>query len=181
MGDINYKGARYSGNPKFARNSGCNSKHQKSSKSSKLSLPKEIGGEGPWLCQRCLTIFDKMVHTNFSILSRNQSHGKKALLDQHYELEPSDLKCLFCKDLKGMIVYLEFQKSGSAAESHESPYKPCYIEKDWAHLTCINYIESIWFTEDERDQVQGNFGGGALDLVFDPVQTGGISQKRSGK
>lgn len=52
-----------------------------------------------------------------------------------------------------MIVYLEFQKSGCTGDQHEHPYKPVYIEKDWAHLTCINYIDSIWFTEDERDQV----------------------------
>ena len=40
-------------------------------------------------------------------------------------------------------------------------------EKDWAHLTCINYIDSIWFSDDERDSVQGHFSQGALDLIFD--------------
>jgi hypothetical protein len=48
---------------------------------------------------------------------------------------PDEIKCLFCTDLKGIITRTNI---------------------GWAHLTCVNWMPEIWFTDQTKMEVRGN-------------------------
>ena len=63
-----------------------------------------------WYCQRC----DFLIYNN---------------------LTPSDVQCIFCQDLTGILIPLS-----SGYNRHD---RDC----GWVHITCVNFNKDIYFKE----------------------------------
>lgn len=55
-------------------------------------------------------------------------------LDKNRDLKLSDVRCIFCTDLKGVIVK---------------------TNKGWAHISCVNWLPDIWFADDDKSIIEG--------------------------
>ena len=96
-----------------------------------------------YLCDLCNTA----VHR--SCYSRDLKTGKppnfwfcmrcKHLIEKN--LAAKIVKCVFCNDLTGVIVPL---------------YSLALREMKWVHLTCVNWIQEIWFECDKEQQAWSN-------------------------
>lgn len=53
------------------------------------------------------------------------------------KLECKDIKCFLCNDLKGMMKCTD-EKSNT-----------------WAHVICVNWTPGIYFTNDEKNKIDG--------------------------
>lgn len=67
------------------------------------------------------------------------------------------MSCAFCQDPQGVIV------KAFAKEDKQVPF--------WSHLTCINYIDDIWFEDDaKREYVSGGPKSEAIAILTNPKQ-----------
>lgn len=66
--------------------------------------------KGDWFCMRC------------------------KYLDEHREMKVSEICCIFCRDLKGIIVKTNL---------------------GWAHITCVNWLPDIWFEDEDKSIIGG--------------------------
>lgn len=99
----------------------------------------------PNLCERCQNLIkkvgalinkqDKRLNTDF-----NLKRAKEAT---------QTIKCKFCQDYQGAIVSVNFEQTSQMAQKRMSQVNR---KIDWVHVTCINYIDSIWFMEDSLNR-----------------------------
>ena len=66
----------------------------------------------------------------------------------------NSVKCRFCPDKTGIIFEMDFENSmGNKKTSH-------------AHITCVNHLLGIWFSNDAKKNFVKSFKGSAVDILF---------------
>ena len=59
------------------------------------------------------------------------------------QVKPEQFKCKLCNDLQGAIVKTNL---------------------GWVHITCVNWTPDVWFTDEEKTNVEGKINTARFNL-----------------
>ena len=125
----------------------------------------EDDGHIPWLCERCLEVFD-------SLALHFQVDPQLITLRSKLIQLMMDRECYFCSQQRGALLkvsifpYQEIKKKGRKKDKKEE------VKQIWCHAECVNFSNLVWFKEDdeERDKVEGYTTEGPVLLLYNKLK-----------
>ncbi|CDW90148.1 protein jade-3 [Stylonychia lemnae] len=111
----------------------------------------EDGVDSLVICDLCNSATHQSCYGNEILKNYPQSNQwfcrRCTCLLSNTQLTVIDIKCHFCNQLKGMLMF-------------------CQKNNIWAHYTCVNWIPDVWFTNEFKNEIDGKINNSERTKLF---------------